>query len=336
MRIYLTGGTGYLGGALARRLSADGHEVRALVRESSDTGGLAGLPGVSLHPGDITDRASLREGMSGAEWVIHAAAMVAIDGPSDGMTEVNVGGSENVASLAHKLGVPRFLNVASIACYAGSPADGSLADESAARLPAPSIYSATKRAGEERVNAWAERGLAVNTVYPSLIYGPPGKKMGANFVLRSILKGRFPILVGADKKNSWVYLDDVVEAMVSILDPEKGVEPGRGYLLAGDITTTGDLVREVCRLGGVKPPRLSLPVGLARAALTVAAPLMRLAGKRLPIGPGELQSLSRHWAFDDSRARRELGWTPRPLSEGLPPTVRYIQEQDRTGKTASG
>jgi len=329
MRIYLTGATGYLGRALARRLTAENHQVRALVRETSDTSGLTDLPGLTFHPGDITDRASMREGMSGADWVIHAAAWVDVDGPLAGMTEVNVIGSENVASLAHKLGVGRFLEVASIAVFGGSPGDGSLGDESGpVQEPLPSAYSVTKRAGEERVRAWAEKGLRVNTVYPSLIYGQPGKKMGTNFVLRSILKGRFPAIVGADRKISWIFIDDVVEAMVRVMER---AEVGRDYVLAGDVTTTGEVVREVCRLGGIDPPSLSLPVGLARVLLTLLGPLFRLRGRRPPISPGQLRSLGRHWAFDDARARRELDWHPRPLSEGLPPTIAWLQAAEDGG-----
>lgn len=339
MRIYVTGGTGYLGGELIRRLagSGQGHEIRALVRESSDTSPLAGLPGVSLHHGDILDRFSMREGMSGADWVVHAAAYVDIDGDLETLRQVNVQGTENVASLACKLGVGRFLHISSVAAFGGSPADGSLADESSPVLePLPSAYSLTKHEGELHVRAWAERGLRVTTVYPSLIYGPPGKKRGSNVLLRSILKGRFPVLVGADRKTSWVYIEDVVEALIRILHRGHEDAPSDAYILAGDVVTTRRLVEEVCRLGEVSAPKLSLPVGVARVLLTLAGPLFRLRGRRPPVGPGQLRSLARHWAFDDSRARRELDWAPRSLAQGLAPTVAYIQEQDALVPVARG
>lgn len=321
MRIFLTGATGYLGGALARRLAGDGHEVRALVRPGRAVQALVNA-GVTPCTGDITERASMREGMSGADWVIHAAAYVELDAPREAMERVNVQGSENVASLAHKLGVGRFLSVSSIARFGGSPEDGSAGDEGSPVLrPFPSLYSETKHAGQERIRQWARQGLALNTVFPSLIYGPPGKRQGSNALLRALAKGRFPALVGGSRKTSWIFLDDVVEAMVRVLER---AAPGRDYVLAGEVTTVRDLARQVCRLAGVKPPRLELPLGLARAALAVATPLGRLFGGRPPASPGQLASLSRHWAFDDAQARRELGWTPRPLAEGLPPTVEFL------------
>jgi farnesol dehydrogenase len=322
MRIYLTGGTGYIGRALARRLVEAGHEVRALVRATSNAQPLQDL-GVDTFVGDIQDRYSLREGMSGADWVIHAAADLDLTGPPDRMRQTNIQGSENVASLAYKLGVGRFLSVSSMAYFGGSPDDGSLGDETQRpREPFPTLYSATKHSGELAIQEWAKKGLKVNTVYPSLVYGPPGKKEGANSLLRQLLKGRFPVLVGADRKTSWIYIDDVADAMVRIVQSS---EPGRNYLLAGDVTTLRSLVERVCTLGGVKPPKLSLPIGAARAAMALAGPFYRMKGRRPPVAPDQLDNLARHWAFSDQRARTELGWTPRTLDEGLPPTVRHLQ-----------
>lgn len=321
MRIFLTGATGYLGGVLARCLAADGHDVRALARPGRDVQSFV-QAGVTPLTGDITDRASMREGMSGADWVIHAAAFVDLEAPREAMERTNVLGSENVASLAYKLGVGRFLSVSSIAYFGGSPADGSLGhEESPVLRPFPSVYSATKHEGQERIRQWARKGLAVNTVYPALIYGPPGKRQGSNAALRAIAKGRFPVLMGGDRRTSWVHVEDVVLALLRIVDRAPA---GRDYVLAGDTTTLRDLAREVCKLAGVKPPRLELPLGLARAALSVLYPLARLTGRRLPTSPGQLASLARHWAFDDSRARNELGWTPRTLAEGLPPAVAFV------------
>lgn len=321
MRIYVTGATGYLGGAVARRLVAGGHEVRALVRAGSDASALAAL-GVATFPGDLTDRYSLREGMSGADWVVHCAALVTLDGRSQELARVNVEGSENVASLAFKLGVGRFLSVSSVAAFGGSPDDGTVVgEETPLNLPFPSVYAATKHEGLERIRRWAEQGLPINTVYPSLIYGPPGKRQGTNALLRAMLRRRFPAIVGADRKTSWIFLDDVVEALVRVME---GAPAGRDYLLAGEVTTLEAVVEQVCRLAGLAPPKWRLSVGSARLLAALLDPLARLAGRRPPFTRGQLRSLARHWAFDDSRARRELAWSPRPLALGLPPTVRFL------------
>lgn len=328
MRIFLTGATGYLGTALARRLAEDGHELRALVRETSDTSTLDAL-GAATFVGDVTDRYSMREAMSGSDWVVHLAAELAPTASLERMRSINVDGSRNVASLAFKLGVGALLSVSSVAYFGGSPPDGAPADEQTPpQEPFPSAYSVTKHEGELAVREWTGGGLRTVTVYPSLIYGPPGKKQGANWLLRALLKERFPALVGADKKTSWIFLDDAVDAMVRIMDRlGEEVEPGRDYLLAGDVATVRELAGRVAELGGVRPPRVSLPVGLARVATRLSAPFFRMAGKNPPLPAEQLASLERHWCFDDSRARRELDWRPRTLEEGLPPTVEYIRSR---------
>jgi nucleoside-diphosphate-sugar epimerase len=322
MRIFLTGGTGYIGRALARRLAEAGHEVRVLVRPTSNVEPLKQL-GIATFVGDVGDRISMREGMSGADWVIHAAAELNLDGPPERMRTANVQGSENVASLAFKLGVGRFLSVSSMAWWGGSPPDGRAVDETAPPFtPFPTLYSATKHSGEQAIQEWAKKGLRINTVFPSLVYGPPGKKEGANAILRGFLKGRFPALVGADKKTSWIFLDDLVEGMLKVIDKAPS---GRGYLMTGDVTTLRSLADRVCALGGVKPPRLSLPVGVARAGLILSSPFYKMRGFRPPFSAEQLNSLERHWVFDDSRARTELDWHPRTLDEGLPPSVGFLK-----------
>ncbi len=322
MRAFITGASGYIGSRLSSRLREEGHEVCALVRPTSRTEELE-RSGVATFVGDITDRVSMREGMSGADWVIHAAADLDMGGPSDRMKEANVTGSENVASLAHKLGVGRFLSISSIAAFGGSPADGSLADESSPRLPPPSLYSATKRAGEESVKRWAKKGLKVNTVFPSLVYGPPGKKKGANSLLRMVLKGRMPFLIGADRQTSWIFLDDLIEALARLM--EKAL-PGADFILAGEVDSMRSVVRRFCREAGLGAPPQELPLPLARVAVGISAPFFKIRGRRPPFSSDHLSSLTRHWAFSDAEARRELGWAPRGLDEGLPPTVAMLRE----------
>jgi nucleoside-diphosphate-sugar epimerase len=333
MRIFLTGASGYIGSALCRRLAAAGHELRALVRATSRVEALREV-GVATFTGDLADRSSMREAMSGADWVVHAAAELDPTSPGERRAQANVQGSENVASLAWKLGVPRLLSVSSIAWFGGSPADGSLATEDTPpQRPFPTPYSATKHAGQEAIRAWEKKGLVVNTVYPSLVYGPPGKKGGANTLLRSLMQRRFPALVGGDRKASWVYLDDVVEGIVAVMDRAPA---GRGYLLAGDVATVRQLAERVCALAGVAAPRYDLSPRVARWALTLATPLLRLAGRRPPLPPAQVTNLERHWAFDDTRARAELGWRPRGLAEGLPPTVAFLANPSAMPAVAPG
>ncbi len=321
MRFFLTGATGYIGRALCRRLAPEGHELRALVRSTSDTAELEAL-GIDLFEGDVADRSSMREAMSGADWVVHAAAELDFDTSDERMHRVNVEGSEAVASLAHELRVGRLLAISSIAAWGGSPPNGSPSIElSPPTLPLPTSYSTTKRAADDAIGGWAARGLAVNTVYPSLVYGPPGKKSGTNALLRMVIKGRMPAIVGGDRKLSLIHIDDLVSGLVQVI---KRAPAGESYLLAGESIELRSLVTEIARLAAVKPPRLRLSVRAAALLMRVASPLYRLRGYRSPLSPAQLASLERHWNFDDSKAREQLGWSPRGLAEGLPSTVEFL------------
>lgn len=323
MRLFLTGATGYIGSALARRLVRDGHEVRALVRPTSRTAELEAL-GVARFLGDLGDRASMREGMSGADWVLHLGAELDLSAPPDRMATANVSGSENVASLAYKLGVPRFLAVSSIARWGGSPDDGTLATESTPQnLPLPTRYCATKEAGERAIRAWAERGLRTSFVFPTLVYGPPGKKRGTNVFLRQLWLGRLPFLVGGDRRCSWIYLDDLVEGLLAVVER---AEPGHEFLMAGETAPNREVAARLAALGGAPAPRREVSVATARWLLRLAAPFFRLRGRRPPVPLEQLASLERHWAFDDARARAELGWSARGLDAGLAATAAMFRD----------
>ena len=136
MRVFITGGSGYIGEVLCRRLAAAGHELRCLVRSTSRTEALEAI-GAECFVGDLADRYSMREAMSGADWVIHAGAELDLTRPAEEMQASNVAGSDNVASLAWKLGVGRFLSVSSAAYFGGSPEDGSPGTEESPVLPFP-------------------------------------------------------------------------------------------------------------------------------------------------------------------------------------------------------
>lgn len=324
MKFSITGATGYIGGALARSLVEAGHRVRALVRSSSRREALEDL-GVECMVGDLRDPASLKPALAGADWCVHAAAELDMEAPLAAMRQANVEGSHNVSQAALEAGVGRFLALSSVAAFGGSPADGSPGTEaSEIQRPLPTRYCVTKHEGERAVEHWEARGLAVNVVYPSLVYGPPGKARGANLVLRDVVRGRLPVMVGGDRRVSWVYLEDLVDGLVRVIER---APPGRRYLMTGQAERLDVTVREICRLAGVEAPRRSLPLGVVRWLAVAGGAWTRLTGRRLPLTPEVVRSISRHWCFDDSRARRELDWRPRGLAEGLPPAIEFLLER---------
>jgi len=322
MRFLITGATGYIGGALARRLVSEGHEVRALVRATSRLGDLEAL-GVDCLVGDILDRDSLQGPMERVDWVVHCAAELDLERPVAQMRRTNVEGSDNVAAAALAAAVPRFLMLSSVAAFGGSPKDRTPAtDPPEVQHPLPTSYCITKHEGERAIDEWEARGLAVNVVYPSLVYGPPGKKRGANVILRDVVLGRMPVMAGADRRVSWIYLDDLVDGLVRVIER---AEPGRRYLMTGEARVLGEVVAEIAALAGARPPRVNLPVGLLKLLAPLVKRIYALRGYRAPLSPQIVRSIERNWWFDDSRTREELDWNPRGLAEGLPPAIEFLR-----------
>ncbi len=239
------------------------------------------------------------------------------------MAAANVEGSENVASLASKLGVGRFLSISSMAAWGGSPADGTPANEASKppQLPLRRATRATK-SGRRKRGCSSGRGRASRSTpsSPASVYGPPGKKQGANTLLRALLLGRFPALIAPEKKTSWVFLDDLVDGIVRVMDQ---APPGRGYLMAGEAWTVRELAHRVAAFAGTNPPKpralgpgppvssSASPARFLEARRPAAADPARAAGVARP--PLELRRHPRpHRArLAPARPRRGLGHHPR-------------------------
>lgn len=329
MRVLLTGGTGFLGRRVAARLAGE-HEVRLLVR-----GGAArpGLPaGVEPVAGDVTDRASLEVALAGCDAVVHAAALVKIVAPRAEFDRVNVGGLDNVLAAAEAAGVPRRLYVSSFIALGPSESgtDGML-DESAEPLRAGrrwiNDYERTKSLADAAARRAIECGAPLTVVYPAVIYGP-GELTEGNIVVRHILDlahRRLPALLGRPERRwSYAYVDDVAEGVVRALVSRA---PGGRYVLGGDNVTSAEFYRLVGELGGLRVPSARMPDWLATASGAAMKLAARLAGGTPKLTPDLVEIYRHDWAYDSTRARRELGYAPRALADGLAATFAWLRER---------
>jgi nucleoside-diphosphate-sugar epimerase len=318
MIVFLTGATGFLGGALARALRADGHTVRALVRNPAAAAPLAAL-GIELHTGDITDKASMRAPMTGADAVFHVAGWYKI-GLRDRQAPVaiNIEGTRHVLELMRELGIRKGVYTSTLAV--NSDTRGALVDESF-RFEGRhvSVYDWSKHEAHKIAEAFIARGLPLTIVQPGLIYGP-GDTSGVRTMLIQYLQRKLPA-VPSGSAYSWAYVDD--EARGHILAMDKG-KPGRSYFLAGPAHTIVEALEIAHSFTGIPVPKLRL----SPAVLKGAAALMRVPAAILPLpsamAPESLRVLAGvTYLGDATRAREELGWHPRPLREGLMDTLRH-------------
>ncbi len=325
----MTGATGFVGRRVARRLAGE-HELRLLVRPTSSR---AGFPeGTGFATGDVTDRASLERAMTDCDAVVHAAALVKILAPGREFDRVNVGGLENVLAAATTQNVKRLLYVSSfIALGPTEGGSGGTLDESAEPLPGGlerrwiNDYERTKAHADAVARRAIARGAPLVIVYPGVTYGP-GELTEGNILVRHILDlahHRLPALLGRPERRwSFVFVDDVAEGVVSAL--ERAPLGGR-YVLGGENVTLDELYRLIGELGGIRMPAHRLPDGVAKlagAAMKLAARLFGGVPKLTP----DLAEIYRHdWAYDSSRAERELGYRPRALAAGLGATFEWLR-----------
>jgi nucleoside-diphosphate-sugar epimerase len=319
MRYFLTGATGFVGGRLVRQLAAAGHQVVALVRRPEKAAELA-AQGIELYPGDNTDRGSLRGPMAGADGVFHVAGWYKLGqrDPSEA-EQINVVGTRNVLEVMLELGVPKGVYTSTLAV--NSDTRGRLVDESY-RYDGPhlTVYDRTKWAAHRQVaEPLIARGLPLVIVQPGLVYGPGDPSLLGESI-RLYLRRRLPA-VPQGAAYCWAHVEDAAHA--HRLAMEKG-RPGEAYIIAGPPHSMAEFFEIAAEITGVPAPRLRLSPGVQRAA----AGLMGLVEKVFPVPPTYSAEYLRSSAGvtylgDNARARRELGYDPRPLRDGLPETLRH-------------
>jgi nucleoside-diphosphate-sugar epimerase len=324
-RVFLTGATGFIGGRVAALLAAAGNRLVCLVREQSEASALREL-GADLVHGDVSDTGILARGMSGADAAIHFAGTYEIgivDVPA--MQRTNVDGTSAFLEAVRSTGVPRSIHISSTAAL--GPVASGVGDARADwRGPYPSEYHRTKTESH-RLAVSAMAGVpGLMVICPAFVYGPGDAGPAGRFV-RDLVKGRVPGLLAAPGVYSYVHVDDVAAGVVGVLD--RG-EAGAIYVMSGEEASVNAFAEHVCRLAGRRPPLLRLPTGLATVFGIALDAVSRLTGATFTISRESIATSARlRWVHDAGRTLRDIGWTPRALSEGLPPTVDWFQRPAR-------
>jgi dihydroflavonol-4-reductase len=302
MRALVTGASGFIGSRLLPALQAEGWEVRAYVHRTP----LASASGVFSFSGDIQDERALRAAMQGVDAVFHLAAAVG-SAVTDrrAFQAVNAGGTRAVLRAARAARVGRVVHCSSIGVL-GAVRDGETAAED--YPPAPrTLYDRTKLAAEEAARAAAAAGLGVVILRPGWVYGPGDRRTFKFF--RAVCRRRAALISGARGRQTPVYIDDLVSGV--LLAAAQG-RPGAVYHLAGDEVLTAEaMTRMAAEACGVAPPRLHLPLALARPAALMLEKAFALAGREAPFNRGKLAFFSDSKAMSSQRARTELGFVPR-------------------------
>ena len=315
MSVFLTGGSGLIGGALARRLAERGDEPVALARSDAAERKLAEL-GARVVRGDVLDEDALAGGMAGCELLYHVAGVNSMcpDDPA-ALFHVNVRGAEAAVRAAARAGVRRVVLTSSAASL-GEPHGSVGREDTRHRGTYLSVYERSKHEGEIAAFAAARRaGIELVSVNPSSVQGP-GRASGTGRILIAYLNGRLRAFV--DTHISIVDIDDCVDA--HLLAAERG-QNGERYVISGAAISAREALDIVSEISGVRRDVKILPAPLARAAGAIVEGAFRARGKTPPVCREMVRTLLHGHRYDGSRATRELGLEYTPVADTFRRTI---------------
>jgi nucleoside-diphosphate-sugar epimerase len=313
---FVTGGSGFIGGALVRRLVADGWTVRALARSEASADAVRER-GAEPVRGDLDDVASMAAGAAGCEVAFHCAAHLGDWGSRADFERGNVQGTRNALAASRQAGVRRFVHVGTEAVLlAGEPLI-EVDERAPLRFDSPALYSSTKARAEEAVIEANQNGLETVVVRPRFVWGR-GDTTLLPVMTEMVRSGRFAWIGGGRHRTSTTHIDNVVHGL--LLGAERGAPGGVYFVTDGEPVVFRDFITRLLATQGVTPPGRSLPAPVASAVATVgetAWRLLPLPGRppltRLAVWVSALET-----TIDITRARTELGYAPvRTIEDGL-------------------
>ncbi len=312
MKYFVTGATGFIGSHLVPKLIARGHAVVCLVRNPAKAEALKQL-GATLAQGNVTDRASLRATMQGADGVFHLAGVYEYGTQyRDRMQAVNVGGARNVFEAGVELGLPKIVHTSTVAVFGNT--HGRIVDETyrIEKHDLSSDYERTKWAAHYEVAVpMIQRGAPIVIAQPGVITGP-GDTSPISLVFQYYLN-RMPVMFGAKSGVTWAHVDDIADGLV--LAMEKG-RIGEAYILAGPAMNYRDVFQMWSKITGLRGPLLWMPEGAAGVMSSVVGLMERAFKLKTSLSSEALATFNNYTFYGSAdKAKRELGWQPRPVED---------------------
>jgi nucleoside-diphosphate-sugar epimerase len=313
---FVTGGSGFIGGALIERLRREGWEVRALARSDAAEAAVRDR-GASPVRGDLGDRDALEGGSVGCDVCFHAAAKVEDWGDPADFERLNVGGTTNVIAAARAAGVRRLVHVGTEAALTAGQALVGVDEGAPLRPDSPFLYSATKAKSEQLVRAANGDGLETVVVRPRFVWGR-GDTTLLPAIAALVRSGRFRWIGGGRHLTDTTHVDNTVEGLW--LGATRAPAGGVYFVTDGEPVVFRDFVTRMLATQGVDMPDKAVPSGVATAAAVTAERAWRLLKRpgAPPLTRFAVWVSSKECTLDISRAREELGYEPvRTREEGL-------------------
>ncbi|MFC1871720.1 NAD-dependent epimerase/dehydratase family protein [Chloroflexota bacterium] len=316
----VTGASGHLGANLVRTLLSRGWKVRTLVH--CNTRALEGLP-IERVTGDVLDEESLKQTFTGVDVVFHLAARISVVRWDRKQVEaINITGVQRVVNACISAGVKRLVHTSSFHAHKQEPLDKTL-DESRPLIDSGSSppYNRSKAEGERIVQTAVLDGLDAVIITPAGMIGPydfQPSHFGAT--LLAMAQGKLPVIV--DAGLDWVDTRDVADAMINACEHAKG---GEKYILGGHWANLIDIAKQVSAISGTSPPKVVLPLWLAKPSAPLVSALDRIRRKRPLFTSISMKELDSNRNLSHVKAGKELGYKPRPLQDTITDTINWFK-----------
>ncbi|MGO4685327.1 hopanoid-associated sugar epimerase [Hyphomicrobium sp. 2TAF46] len=321
---FLTGASGFVGSAVARRLIDEGFSVRALVRRTSNRANLRDI-GLEVVEGDIRDGDLLAKAVQGARYVFHVAADYRLWAPDpEEIVATNTAGTRAVMDAALKAGVERIVYTSSVATLRltgnGSPYNETMPLDAANAIGA---YKRSKVLAERLVERMvADEGLQAVIVNPSTPIGPRDvRPTPTGRIVVEAASGRMPAYV--ETGLNLVHVDDVADGHLAAL---KHGRIGERYILGGQDMTLGEMLAEIARLAGRRPPAIKLPRQMIYPIAYGAEAVARFTGREPFATVDGLRMAKYKMFFSSAKAERELSYRARPATDALAEAYRWFRD----------
>jgi dihydroflavonol-4-reductase len=328
--IVVTGASGHVGNVLVRKLLEKGKEVTILLHPP--TAVRASLEGLNVKKidGDIRDYDSLIKAFAGAEIVYHCAATISImPGKLEELRKTNVEGVRNVMNACREVGVSRVVHVSSVEAIGDASENGAPIDESYGFNPDKAMleYGITKAEGSLLVQEFVKEGMDIVTVCPVGVIGPYDfrpSQMGQ--MMLDFENGKLPAYPGY---GGFDFVDsrDLIDGIVSAA--EKG-KPGDVFLLTSEHVTMPQMMDILEEITGKKKPKIALPYSLMRVIGFFAEQYYKVVKSEPVITRDSVKILHSNLKVNGSKARKELGFSPRPVKESMTDQLTWIKKYQST------
>lgn len=329
MKVFVTGGTGYIGAYLVKRLAEEGHTVHALVRSPEKAKQIA-HPNVILFKGDILDKESIEKAMEGCDQVYHLAAFAKVWAKEvKTFFNLNVVATNLILDAAIKYHVKKVV-VTSTAGVFGASISGIISEKSGRDLDFFNEYESSKALSESKIKDYVISGLDVVIVSPTRVYGPFlfGKTESITQLIEKFVLGSWRFIPGDGTKiGNYVFVEDVVEG--HLLAMEKG-KKGNTYILGGPNHTYNEFFKTVSDISGVKRKMIHMPIGLQMLFSRLQL-VKTWFGKEPLITPKWIAKGKYDWEVSPQKAIDELGLQPKSLEDGVKITVDWLKNKNQGG-----